>query len=217
MSKIKIMIVDDHPVVREGLKQLLGIKEDIEVIAEASSGLECLEIIEEIQPDIIFMDLKMPGISGIETTRIICEKFPHMNVLVLTIYNEERHVSEAIRCGAKGYVLKTASSEELYSAINHVIKNQAFLDPAITSKVIKYLQKDRPISELKKESNLTKREFEVLRYLVDGLKDREIGKEMHISAHTVRSHIKNIFKKLYVTSKAQAVAEAINKGLISKQ
>jgi DNA-binding NarL/FixJ family response regulator len=127
------MIVDDHLVVREGLKQLLEIDTDIKVIGEASNGLECLGLLERVSPDIIFMDVKMPGISGIETTRLICQRYPNMKIVMLTIYGDGQYVTEALHAGAKGYILKKVKREELINVIHHVMENGAFLDPAVTT------------------------------------------------------------------------------------
>lgn len=215
MHKIKIMIVDDHVVVREGLKQLLSLGEDMEVVAEAGSGLECLELLKESCPDIIFMDVRMPGINGIETTRLVCQKYPEANVIVLTIYDDDQHVTDAIRAGAKGYVLKKVTCDELIKIIHNVMENRAFLDSSVTKSVFKTIkQKEKPLKgEIK--AALTARELEVLEFLVEGYKDRTIAESLFISEHTVRSHLKNIYKKFRVSSRSQAVAKAIREGIIS--
>jgi two-component system response regulator DegU len=132
-TKLKVMLVDDHLVVREGLKQLLEIGEQIEVIAEAKDGTECLELLEKFSPDLIFMDVRMPGINGVEVTRLICQKYPHMKVIVLTIYEDDQYVTKAIEAGAKAYVLKNVNRDELMRIIEHVMGGQAFLDPRVAS------------------------------------------------------------------------------------
>jgi two-component system, NarL family, response regulator DegU len=217
MSKIKVMIVDDHPVVREGLKQLLEISRDIEVVAGACSGLECLTLMESNFPDIVFMDIRMPGISGIETTRLITEKYPNVKVIVLTIYNDDQYVKEAILAGAKGYVLKNVTREELVRVIYHVMKNGAFLDPAVTATVLSEMKKEKPGNELPEKAILTQRELEVLGSLIAGLKDRDIGEALHISEHTVRTHIKSIYRKLKVSTRAQAAIKASQQGIIQEK
>ncbi len=214
MSKIKVMIVDDHPVVREGLRQLLEIGHDVEVIAAASSGLECLSIMENAHPDIVFMDVRMPGISGIETTRLVCEKYPNVKVVMLTIYSDDQYVKEAIRAGAKGYVLKNVTREELVRVIHHVLGEGAFLDPAVTATVLSEIKKEKGDVESQEKAVLTQRELEVLSRIISGLKDQDIGEALHISHHTVRSHIKSIYRKLKVSTRAQAAIKASQQGII---
>lgn len=214
MANIKVMIVDDHPIVREGLKQLLEIGRDIEVLAEASSGFQCLSLMESIDPDIVFMDVRMPGISGIETTRLVCEKYPKVKVIMLTIYEDNQYVKEAILAGAKGYVLKNVTREELVRVIRHVMDEGAFLDPAVTAKVFSEIKKEKESLSSPDKAALSQRELEVLTRLVSGLKDRDIGEALHISEHTVRSHIKSIYRKLNVSTRAQAALKASQQGIV---
>jgi DNA-binding NarL/FixJ family response regulator len=213
---IKVMIVDDHLVVREGLKQLLEIDNDIKVIAEASSGLECLQLLERVSPDVIFMDIKMPGISGIETTRLICQRFPYMKIIMLTIYGDGQYVTEALHAGAKGYILKKVEREELINAIRHVMENGAFLDPAVTATVLNHFKSDQIPLTHQEGTPLTQRELEVLKGIVAGHTDRKIAESLFISQHTVRTHIKSLYRKLDVSSKSQAVAKAIHNNIIAK-
>jgi DNA-binding NarL/FixJ family response regulator len=213
---IKVMIVDDHLVVREGLKQLLEIDNDIKVIAEASSGLECLQLLERVSPDVIFMDIKMPGISGIETTRLICQRYPYMKIIMLTIYGDGQYVTEALHAGAKGYILKKVEREELINAIRHVMENGAFLDPAVTATVLNHFKSDQIPLTHQEGTPLTQRELEVLKGIVAGHTDRKIAESLFISQHTVRTHIKSLYRKLDVSSKSQAVAKAIHNNIIAK-
>jgi DNA-binding NarL/FixJ family response regulator len=213
---IKVMIVDDHLVVREGLKQLLEIDNDIKVIAEASSGLECLQLLEGVSPDVIFMDIKMPGISGIETTRLICQRYPYMKIIMLTIYGDGQYVTEALHAGAKGYILKKVEREELINAIRHVMENGAFLDPAVTATVLNHFKSDQIPLTHQEGTPLTQRELEVLKGIVAGHTDRKIAESLFISQHTVRTHIKSLYRKLDVSSKSQAVAKAIHNNIIAK-
>ncbi len=200
-----------------GLRQLLEIGGDIQVVAEASDGLECLRLIEDNLPDIIFMDIRMPGISGIETTRLVCEKYPNVKVVMLTIYADDQYVREAIHAGAKGYVLKNVTREELIHVIHHVTKDGAFLDPTVTATVFGEMRKERDRIDANEKAVLTKRELEVLNRVVHGLKDRDIGERLHISEYTVRSHIKSIYRKLKVSSRAQAILKASQQGLIERE
>jgi len=214
MEKIKVMIVDDHPVVREGLRQLLEVGDSIQVVAEASSGLECLQLLEKSSPNLIFMDIRMPGISGIEATRLVCQKYPYVKVIMLTIYEDAQYVTGAIQAGAKGYVLKNVSRDELIKIIGHVMEDQAFLDPSVTAPIFSRLQRGTRTPAQAKKILLTRRELEVLKGIVAGHTDRTIAKSLHISAHTVRSHIKSLYKKLRVSSRAKAVARALQDKII---
>lgn len=214
MPKIKIMIVDDHIVVRKGLKQLLETDDNIEVIADIDSGLNCLRALESCSPDIIFMDIRMPGINGIETTRLICHKYPNAKVIILTIYEDDQLVTDSIQAGAKGYILKTIERDELIKIVNEIINNQAYLDPKVASCVFKQIKQKKEQLKGEEKPELTLRELEILKHLVEGHTDRGISKKLFISEHTVRTHIKNIYRKLRVSSKSQAVAKALQKKII---
>lgn len=214
MKNIRIMIVDDQLIIREGLKKLLEIDENIVVVSEASNGLECMEIIEENRPEVILMDIKMPGINGIETTRLIHQKYPEIKIIILTIYDDAGFVTSAINEGASGYLMKNASRNKIMQCLKHVVDEGSFLDPVVTTSVLDFVKHDKVKSE-KRSIALTKREIEVLQSLVSGLIDKQIADKLFISEHTVRSHIKNIYRKMGVSSKAQAAVKAINKGIVS--
>ena len=212
MDNIRVMIVDDHLLVREGLRQLLEIEDDIEVIAEAGNGLECLEIMETDLPDLVFMDVRMPGVSGLETTRLVCQRYPQVKVIVLTIYEDDQYVREAIAAGAKGYVLKKVGREELIRIVRDVMKDRVFLDPKVAPALFDHVKGGSASPD--KEATLTQRELEILQHIAAGKSDRAIAESLHISEHTVRSHIKNLFRKLGVSSKAHAVAKAHGEGIL---
>jgi DNA-binding NarL/FixJ family response regulator len=214
MSKIKVMIVDDHTIVREGLKQLVSLEEDIEVVAEARNGLECLQLIDSVRPDLIFMDVRMPGINGIEATRLVCQKYPEIKVVMLTIYDDDHYVTEAVQAGAKGYIIKKINRDDLVKVIRHVVEDRAFLDPTVTATLFSVLIKSKTTFKQKGKASLTKRELEVLKEMVAGHTDHDIADSLYISEHTVRSHIKNLYRKLGVSSKSQAVARAIHDNII---
>jgi DNA-binding NarL/FixJ family response regulator len=209
LAKIRIMIVDDHLVVREGLKRLLEIDSEIEVIAEAASGLESLDLIKESPPDVVLIDLKMPGINGLETTQLIRRNYPQVKVIVLTMYDDEELVRKAIHVGAHGYLLKNAKRDDLIAAIRHAVQGRSYLDPAITSIVLDQFKQGQPQAQSDEGALLTRRELEVLQAIVKGLTDREAADRMSISEHTVRSHTKSIFRKLRVSSKSQAAVRAL--------
>jgi len=214
MKKIRVMIVDDQLIVREGLKKLLEISDNIEVVAEASSGLDCIELIEKAKPKIILMDIKMPGINGIETTRLIRKRHSEIKIIILTIYDDPELVTSAIHEGANGYLMKNATREKIMRCINHVIHESAFLDPFVTSSVLEHIKQNNGSPTSEGDSILTKRELEVLEKIVSGLIDKEIAGNLHISEHTVRSHIKNIYRKMGVSTRAQAAVKALTKGII---
>jgi two-component system, NarL family, response regulator DegU len=214
VKKIKAMIVDDHLVVREGLRQLLELDHDIEVVAEAASGLECLKLLETVLPDLIFMDIKMPGISGIDTTRLVMDKFPDVKIVMLTIYDDGKSVSEAIHAGAKGYVLKNADREQLMRIAHRVLEDGAFLGPSVTAILFNQMKKDKTAVEDPENVPLTQRELEVLKGIVAGYTDRGIGESLFISEHTVRSHIQSLYRKLKVSSRSKAVAKALKQKMI---
>lgn len=209
MPNIRIMIVDDHMLIREGLKRLLGIESEIEVIAEAASGMECLDLIEATPPDVVLIDLKMPGINGLETTQVIRKNHPQVKVIVLTMYDERELVRKAIHVGAHGYLLKNAKREELIAAIRHCVRGRSYLDPAIASIVLDQLKQRQSQGPSDDQAPLTRRELEVLQAIVKGMTDREAADLLNISEHTIRSHTKSIFRKLRVSSKSQAAVKAL--------
>jgi DNA-binding NarL/FixJ family response regulator len=216
MKKTKVLITDDQVMIRKGLKQLLEIGNDIEVIGEASSGMECIKLLETLDPDIIFMDLKMSGISGIESTRLICQKNPHAKVIILTIYEDEQYVTEAIQAGAKGYVLKQVTRDELAKIVHSVLQDKPFLDPNVATSVFNKIRqptRTNPIGH--QNENFTNRELEILLNLAKGYSDSKIGDQLHISKHTVRTHLKNIFKKLRVSSRSEAIVKALENKIIT--
>jgi DNA-binding NarL/FixJ family response regulator len=214
MSIIKVMIVDDHVVVREGLKKLLEINNDIEVIAEAKTGSECLELLETLLPDVIFMDVRMPGISGIETARLVCQRHPQIKVVMLTIYEDDHYVTEAIKAGARGYVLKNVSRDELIKIVRLVMGDQAFLDPVVTAPILDRVKHGTRGYTREEKPALTQRELEVLACIVEGHTDRMIAESLCISEHTVRTHTKSLYRKLGVSSRAKAVAKAIHEKIV---
>ncbi len=211
----KVIIVDDHVIVREGLKSLINHEEDFEVIAEAASGRACLEILQTTLPDIVLMDLKMPGISGIESTRLIKTEYPQIKLILLTNYDDEEYVLEAIKAGADGYVLKDVKKGDLIEILRKNIQDQAFIDPNVTRRLFDHLKNamppelpasDRPI--------LTQRELEVLTHLAEGLSNKEIADALFISLDTVKSHLKRIYQKLGAQNRSHAAKLAIQKRIL---
>ena len=220
MGFIRVFIVDDQDLVREGIRQILGRDEEIEMIGEAAGAREGLKEIDHLRPDIVFMDIRMPGINGIEATRLITERHPEIKVILLTNYDDEIYVVEGLQAGAKAFVLKSVSKSEILRVTHAVYNGHAVLDPAITSTVISMamesLNRRGKIQEETNSSheNLTFRELEILEGMVEGKSNKEIGKDLYIGESTVKHHVKNIFKKLGVKSRTEAVSKSIKKKMI---
>ena len=210
---VKIMITDDHSIIREGLKSLLELDGDIEVIAEAENGEECMQKLLTVKPDVLLLDINMPKMNGLEVLKSLKDAKSKVKVLVLTVHNETEYLMKAVEIGINGYVLKDSESAELKKAIFTIYDGENYIQPslipALNSKMI-----EKNEDEIKLES-LTKRELQVLKELAVGKFNRDIAKEMEISERTVKNHISSIFKKLDVTDRTQAAVFAIRNNLIS--
>ena len=211
MDTIRLVLVDDHRVVRRGLRSFLETFPDVTVVGEASSGEEVLEKIEGWLPDVVIMDLLMPGgIDGIQATRRIRSITPHTQVVVLTAYTDDARVVGALRAGAIGYVRKDAAPEILLDAVRAAARDQSLLDPTVAGSVLQEL-----VSSAEIKDDLTDREMEVLRLLAHGRTNREIAEELVLGAETVKTHVGNILAKLHLAHRTQAVIHALKQGLIS--
>lgn len=210
---IRVILADDHAVVRKGIREFLE-EGGISVVAEAADGQEALRLIREHQPDVAVLDIRMPGLSGIEVTREVRAHFPGVRVLILTAYDDDPYVFALLRAGASGYVLKSADADEIARAVRAVHEGQAALSPEITLKVVQHLDTGRPAGAQKQIEPLTEREIEVLRLAAGGMTNKAIGRELGISDRTVQGHLANIYGKLGVNSRTQAVTEAIRRGWI---
>lgn len=210
---MKIIICDDQAVVRDGLEMLLTLEKDFEVIGTAQDGAEAVELVTKNQPDLVLMDLKMPGMNGIEATRQIRAKFPKVKVLVLTTYDDDEWVFDAIRAGASGYLLKDTPREKVIEAIRGTLEDKSFVDPAVAGKLMGQVasSQNQPSSLL--TDKLTERETDVLRLLAKGLNNVEIAGQLHLSEGTVRNHVSAILDKLGVSDRTQAAVIAIQHGL----
>ena len=212
MEVIKILIADDHPVVREGLSAMLNKEQDIQVVGEAGNGAEAVDKAQELQPDIVLMDLRMPEVDGVEAMRQIGAVNPDIRFIVLTTYDNDEYIFKGIEAGARAYLLKDAPREELFKAIRAVHKGESLIEPAIAGKVL-----DR-FAELSRQAQvveaLSGREVEVLKLMAKGAANKEIAAELSISESTVKTHIQTIFQKLGVGDRTEAVTEAIKKGII---
>jgi DNA-binding NarL/FixJ family response regulator len=213
-NKIRVLLADDHAVVRQGIRRFLEEADDIEVVAEAEDGAEALRLIEAHQPDVAVLDIRMPEVSGVEATRRIKDRFPQVRVLILTAYDDEPYVFALLQAGAGGYVLKTASGDELVHAVRVVYQGESALSPEIASKVVRQAMDGRPEGAAGQVELLTPRELDVLRLAARGLTNRAIGRELGISHRTVQGHLANIYGKLGVNSRTEAVTEALRRGWI---
>lgn len=212
MNRIRILIVDDHPVFRFGLRSLLSSVPEMEVIAEATSGEAAADEAKHLEPDIILMDINLPGINGIEATRRILATQPEIGILILTMF-EDDSVFEAIQAGARGYILKGADPEETLRAIQSVFHGEAIFSPKVADRLMQYInnKKENGSSEIFPE--LTDREHEVLDLIARGLTNTAIAERLFLSPKTVRNHVSNIFAKLLVSDRSQAIIKAREAGL----
>ena len=208
---IRILIVDDHSVVRQGLKMFLSLDPELEVVGEASNGREGLEMIEELRPDVVLMDLLMPVVDGITAIQTSRSRFPDTEIIALTSVLEDASVVNAVRAGAMGYLLKDTEAEELRRAIKAAANGQVQLSPKAAERLM------REIREPETEVNLTDRESEVLLLIARGLSNKEIASELTISTTTAKSHVSNILMKLGVQSRTQAAIYAARTGLVSEE
>lgn len=209
---IKLLLVDDHAVLRDGLKTIIESEEDILIVGEAVSGKEALKHVAELSPDIILMDINMPDMNGVEVTRILKQEYPHIKVLMLTMHSHEEYFMAAIKEGADGYLLKDAPSNQVVDAVRAVYQGEAVIHPSLTRKLLSFHQQNQ--SQEKDENSLTDREKEVLACLVEGMSNKEIGERLFVSDKTVKIHVSKIFKKLNVKSRSQVVIYAVQHKLV---
>jgi DNA-binding NarL/FixJ family response regulator len=214
-QSIRVVLADDHAVVRKGIREFLEEAGDIQVIAEAATGAEAVALTLEHQPDVAVLDIQMPEMGGIEATRQIKAQAPGVHVLVLTAYDDDPYIFAMLQAGASGYVLKTAPSDELVRAVQAVARGESALDPAVTAKVMAQLASGRPAGARTAVEGLTERELEVLRLAAQGDTNRAIGHKLGISDRTVQGHLANIFGKLGVSTRTEAVLLAMKQGWIT--
>ncbi len=210
---MKILICDDQAVVRDGLELLLKLERDFEVVGTACDGAEAVEMAGLKKPDLVLMDLKMPGVNGIEATRRIRAHFPGVKVLVLTTYDDDQWVFDAIRAGASGYLLKDTPREEIIRAIRGTLDGKSFVDPGVAGKILDQVASKQVQPETLLTGKLTEREVDVLRLIARGLNNTEIAAHLHLSEGTVRNHVSAILTKLEVADRTQAAVIAIQHGL----
>jgi two-component system response regulator NreC len=211
---IKVVVADDHTILRQGIKALLDNQAGIEVIGEAKDGREALTLIERLQPDVILMDIAMPGLNGLEATRRIKKKFPKIKVLVLTMYTNEEYVFQILQAGANGYLVKETAFQDLISAITAVYRDEAFMSPSISKQVInRYTQRAQKSNDTACDV-LTTREREVLQLIAEGSSSKKIAEALFISPKTVETHRTHIMDKLNIHNRTDLVKYAIRKGIV---
>ena len=213
---IKILIVDDHTMVRDGLSSMLGRQQDFAIIGEAGNGREAVEKAQDLGPDVILMDLRMPEMTGVEAMRAIGERDPEAKIIVLTTYDTDEYIFDAIEAGAKGYLLKDTSREELFSAVRAVHRGESQIEPGVAAKVLTRLaQLSRQNSDPNRSNDtLSDREIEVLQLIAGGAANKQIAVDLSISESTVKTHVANIFQKLDVSHRTEAVTQALQRGII---
>jgi len=209
---IKVMIADDHAIVRAGLRALIAAESSLLLVGEASGGVEAIELARQLQPDVLILDLSMPDLDGISITRRIKQEFNNINVLILTVHEDEALVKEAIRCGASGYIIKNAAESELISAIKIILRGDMYVDPSVLRSLID--ETNKPSNSTAEFEPLTPREIEVLRLIVQGNTNRQIANELQISVRTVEGHRANLSEKLGLHSRVELVRYAKNHKLI---
>jgi len=213
---IKVLIVDDHALLREGLAKILSLDEDLEIIGEAGRGEEAVNLARRLNPDVVLMDINMPGLNGIEATKLIKAELPRIGIIALTIHDDEEYIFELVRAGVSGYVLKDIQPERLIAAIKDVAQGKSVIHPDITAKLLGEFnrlskRKARPTSF----DDLTERELDVLELIAKGMANRDIAQRLFISEKTVKNHITNIFRKLNVDDRTQAALYAIKNKLVN--
>ncbi len=216
MEKIKILIADDHTVLRQGTRKLLEQESDLKVVGEAGDGEEAIRLATELVPDVILMDIAMPKVDGIAATKQIKVEHPQINVLILSAYDDDQFVFRLLQAGAAGYLLKSVHSQELIAAVRSVSQGESVLHPTIARKVLdRFLPSPGKASSQGGNSGLSDREMDFLKLMARGLTNREIASELCLSIRTVQGHLRQIFKKLGVGSRTEAVVYALKEGLVT--
>ncbi|MHB1500090.1 MAG: response regulator transcription factor [Candidatus Dormibacteria bacterium] len=210
LQQITIVIAEDHAIVREGTREILAQQPDLLVVGEAARGDEAVRLVLELRPQVLLMDMRMPGMTGIEATRQLRAEFPALKILILSAHEDEDYVREALAAGACGYLLKTTPGSELAEGVRAVVAGSTVLSPAVSRK----LAQSR-LAPTRASDRLSSREFAVLRLIGEGRANKEIAVELGISLRTVEGHLHSIFEKLRVGSRTQAVVRAVNDGLLS--
>lgn len=216
MSPTRVVLVDDHEVVRLGLMTLLNDQEDLQVVAEAGSAQEALRIVGEHRPHVVLMDIRLPGRGGIEATREITQRYPDVQVVMLTSYVDDELVVQAIRAGAAGYVLKQVGNEELLRAVRAAARGESPLDPTTTSRLLKRVRDLERAADKSAFKDLSPRELDVLVEVSQGKRNAEIGEELNLSEKTVRNYVSNILQKLHLSNRVELATYAVEHNLLDR-
>jgi DNA-binding NarL/FixJ family response regulator len=212
---LRVFLVDDHALVREGIAGLLEPHRDIEIVGEAENGLEALEKAREVMPDVILMDIEMPTCDGLEATRLIKKEMPYVKIVILTVHDADDRLFEAIRSGAQGYLLKSIGSAELIEMLRGMDRGEAPISRSMASRILEEFVRQDEAHGLDGELLLTRREREVLQWVARGSSNREIADALVISENTVKNHMRNILSKLHLSNRAQVMAYALRRGLVN--
>jgi NarL family two-component system response regulator LiaR len=215
-ESISVLLVDDHAMVRSGVKAFLVTQPDLSVVGEAGSGEEAIRLAAQLIPDVILMDLIMPDMDGVETTRRVKQVSPRSQVVVLTSYHEDEHIFPALKAGALSYILKDVSAEELSSVVRKAAVGEAILHPRVAARVIKELQGKRE-DALNPFTELSERELEVLKLIADGMSNAEMAAKLVLSEKTIKGHVSNILSKLHLVDRTQAAVYAWREGIVRKE
>jgi DNA-binding NarL/FixJ family response regulator len=216
MAKTRLLIVDDHALFRDGLASLIASQEDMEVVGEASQGLEALEKARELMPDIILMDVKMPQCDGLEATRLIKKEMPYVKIIMLTVHDDDENLFESIKSGAQGYLLKNITSQELLEAVRGMARGEAAISRPLAGRLLAEFGRLAQRESLApgEEAELTSRERQVLELVAKGASNKEIARALVLSENTVKNHLRNILEKLHLNNRTQAAAYALKRGII---
>ena len=216
MNEIRVLLVDDHAILREGIRSMLADHDEFQVVGEAQDGLEALAQVGELRPDVALMDFAMAKMNGLEATRLISQKYPRTRVLVLSQYEERQYVLPLLQAGAAGYLLKRALGSDLINALHTVARGEVYLDSNVSSILIEELRHRETQGQVSPEE-LSEREQEVLALLVEGLSNSQIAERIHLSENTVKKYLRSILEKLHLNNRVEAAVYAVREGLVARQ
>jgi len=214
MSQCKVLIADDHVIVREGLIALLNMADDIKVVGEAADGREAIDMTKRLRPDVVLMDIRMAKLDGVQATREIRARFPDVRVIALTNYDDDEYVFDCLRYGASGYLMKDVSPEDLVKAIKSAVEDESSIDPSVLNKILTQFRQLTEGGSNHADDKLSSREQEVLEALTAGLSNKEIAQKLYITEKTVKAHFSSIYRKMNVSTRSQAIIGAVKSGLV---